>query len=160
MLIHPLTSGESCLIQTIIVAGSISSFISFKTLGSKWQLPASVVCQVIQFPSGQCLCSPVWNFSTENLKNVSSIFPANGDSSLVKHRRVSGYLAGTEPSHISCLEDQPVELQYGWTEFILRNHSSWSWQVNNAKLGTELVLIYDLMHSWCLMKYWYHCGFN
>lgn len=139
VFIHRLASGESCLIQTI-VAGSVFTFISFETLGSKWQLPAPLVCQKIQFPYSPCLCSPVWNTCTVNLKNISSIFPANSNSILVQHRGVSGYHVGTEPSHMSCLEDlcrkQPMELQYGWTEFILRNHSCWSWPVNNAKLGT------------------------
>lgn len=51
VLIHPLASGESSLIQAIIVAGSVSSFISVETLGSKWQLPAPLACQRYSFPA-------------------------------------------------------------------------------------------------------------
>lgn len=163
VFIHPLASGESCLIQGIIVAGSVSSFFSLETLGSKWQLPAPVVCQRIQFPSRECLCSPVWNSSTANLKNVSSIFPADSDST-------SGQGTGNEG--VSCWHGicthvlpggsvlQPVELQYGWTELILRNHSSWSRQVHNAKLGTGHLLIYVLlMGLWSLIKCWSLCEY-
>lgn len=71
-------------------------------------LQMAIACSIglpkIQFPSSQCLRSPVWNSSTANLENASSIFPANSDSASVQHSGVSGYLAGVEPSHMSCLE--------------------------------------------------------
>lgn len=60
---------------------------------------------------------PVWNSPTANLKNVSSIFPANSYSTLVQH-------TGSEWVsywHWTCTNVlptgtvlQPMELQYGW----------------------------------------------
>lgn len=95
---------ESRAWYKLLLLQTISSFTSFETLGSKWQLPAPLVCQKIQFPSSPCLLSPVWNSSTANLRNVSSIFPTNSDTALVQRTGVSGCPAGIEPSHVSCLE--------------------------------------------------------
>lgn len=116
-----------------------------------------------EFPSSQCLCSPVWNSSTANPKNVSSVFPADHDSTLVQH---TGN-AGVSCWHGICTHVlprgpvlSPVELQYGWTEFVLRHHFSRSQKIHNAKLGMWHVLMYVLlMGSWSLIKCWTHCGY-
>lgn len=77
-------------------------------------LQMAIACSIglpkIQLPSSQCLRSPVWNASTANLENGSSIFPANSDSASGQHTGLSGDLAGVEPSHMSCLEGLCISL--------------------------------------------------
>lgn len=154
VFILPLTSGGSCLEQPIIVADYVSSFICFESL-----FQTAIACSIgLPKDTVSQQSVSIWNSATVNLKNVSSIFlayfsPAHRKWVFSWHQTCTHILP-------SGSELQLTELQYGWTEFILRSHSSWSWQIHNAKLGMWQALIYELlMGSWCLIKCWFHRGY-
>lgn len=163
VFIHPLASGESSLIHAIIVSGSCFFFHQLWDIWLQMAIACSIGLPKDTVSQHSVSTQPCLKFVHSESWECFINLPCQQRFCFSSAHR-SEWLSCWCWTFTHVLPGgsvrQPVEVQYGCSEFILRNHSSWSWKVINGKLGTQHVLIYELfMSSWCLIKCWYHYGY-